>query len=150
IQRKNGLFKKAYELGVLCSVDVAVIIFDERPGHSRKLYEYSSCDIRNIIQRHIRHDGETDSRTTADFSGNAPASKDDEDGDDDVDEDDAVLLASMKTGGSKRRDDGSLKSGPGQDIHVCYHCFLLESTLTFIKAWLSPFWTQSRDYRTFS
>ena len=27
IQRKNGLFKKAYELGVLCSVEVAVIIF---------------------------------------------------------------------------------------------------------------------------
>ena len=46
-QRKNGLFKKAYELGVLCSVDVAVIIF----GHNKKLYEYSSGDINETIAR---------------------------------------------------------------------------------------------------
>jgi hypothetical protein len=31
LQRKNGLFKKAYELGVLCAVDVAVIIFSKSP-----------------------------------------------------------------------------------------------------------------------
>jgi MADS-box transcription factor len=37
-KRKNGLFKKAYELGVLCKSDVAVIIF----GHNQKLYEYVS------------------------------------------------------------------------------------------------------------
>lgn len=36
LQRKNGLFKKAYELGVLCSVDVAVIIFggSQRAAHT--------------------------------------------------------------------------------------------------------------------
>ena len=73
IQRKNGLFKKAYELGVLCSVDVAVIIFgrlfnnfylddpdsifiiaEERPGHHVKLYQYGSGDIHDIVQRHLR------------------------------------------------------------------------------------------------
>jgi hypothetical protein len=27
LQRKNGIFKKVYELGVLCSVDIAVIVF---------------------------------------------------------------------------------------------------------------------------
>ncbi|KAF9055921.1 hypothetical protein BJ165DRAFT_459402 [Panaeolus papilionaceus] len=54
LKRKNGLFKKAYELGVLCSVDVAVIIFEERPGHDLKLHQYSSSDIRDIIQRQLR------------------------------------------------------------------------------------------------
>ena len=32
---------------MLCSVDVAVIIF----GHNKKLYEYSSSDINDIIGR---------------------------------------------------------------------------------------------------
>ena len=76
-QRKNGLFKKAYELGVLCSVDVAVIIFgaqqliprwqcssndlilflsstEDRPGHELKLHQYSSTDIRDVVQRQVR------------------------------------------------------------------------------------------------
>ena len=62
LKRKGGLFKKAHELSVLCSVEVAVIIF----GHNKKLYEYSSGDINETIDRfhyvraiHFAHDLET-------------------------------------------------------------------------------------------
>lgn len=48
MKRKGGLFKKAHELSVLCSVDVAVIIF----GNNKKLYEYSSSDINEIMTRY--------------------------------------------------------------------------------------------------
>ncbi|KAL4988321.1 hypothetical protein BDW68DRAFT_159491 [Aspergillus falconensis] len=48
LKRKGGLFKKAHELAVLCSVDVAVIIF----GHNKKLYEFSSCDMQDALYRH--------------------------------------------------------------------------------------------------
>lgn len=47
LKRKGGLFKKAHELSVLCSVDVAVIIF----GHNKKLYDFSSGDINETIGR---------------------------------------------------------------------------------------------------
>lgn len=48
LKRKGGLFKKAHELSVLCSVDVAVIIF----GHNKKLYEFSSGDIGETLGRY--------------------------------------------------------------------------------------------------
>lgn len=48
LKRKGGLFKKAHELSVLCSVDVAVIIF----GHNKKLYEFSSGDIRETLGKY--------------------------------------------------------------------------------------------------
>lgn len=48
MKRKGGLFKKAHELSVLCSVDVAVFIF----GSNKKLYEYSSGDMRELITRY--------------------------------------------------------------------------------------------------
>lgn len=49
LKRKGGLFKKAHELSVLTSVDVAVIIF----GHNNKLFEYcSSKDLPDFLARY--------------------------------------------------------------------------------------------------
>jgi transcription factor RLM1 len=48
LKRKGGLFKKAHELSVLTSVDVAVIIF----GQNNKLYEYSSSNLPDFLQRY--------------------------------------------------------------------------------------------------
>ena len=64
LKRKGGLFKKAHELSVLCSVDVAVVIF----GTNGKLYEYSSGDIRQTLSRY--------SYVRAESSGPNPARTD--------------------------------------------------------------------------
>ncbi|KAI0294499.1 hypothetical protein B0F90DRAFT_1640002 [Multifurca ochricompacta] len=87
LKASDSLFKKAYELGVLCSVDVAVIIFERKPGHSDKLFQYCSTDINALVQRQIRFDGERDLRTPHDFSGGANMSRMDDIGDDDDDGD---------------------------------------------------------------
>ncbi|KAI1414869.1 hypothetical protein F5Y13DRAFT_196835 [Hypoxylon sp. FL1857] len=73
LKRKGGLFKKAHELSVLCSVDVAVFIF----GSNKKLYEYSSSDMRDLITRYQYHGGPNEHKGPHDFNG----------GDDDDDED---------------------------------------------------------------
>ncbi|EGY17257.1 hypothetical protein VD0002_g9307 [Verticillium dahliae] len=65
LKRKGGLFKKAHELSVLCSVDVAVFIF----GNNKKLYEYSSTDMREMITRYTYHGGPTEHKGPSDFNG---------------------------------------------------------------------------------
>ncbi|KZP33781.1 SRF-like protein, partial [Athelia psychrophila] len=70
-KRKEGLFKKAYELGVLCSVDIAVIVFDKRSGRNVKLFQYCSGDVNDIVQRQIKHDGPMDIRTPDNVTGKA-------------------------------------------------------------------------------
>lgn len=45
VKRKAGLFKKAYELSVLCEVDLAVIIV----GNNNKVYEFSSVDTNELL-----------------------------------------------------------------------------------------------------
>ncbi|KIH91873.1 srf-type transcription factor [Sporothrix brasiliensis 5110] len=74
LKRKGGLFKKAHELSVLCSVDVAVIIF----GSNKKLYEYSSNDMRDLIGRYTYHGGPNEHKGPNDFNGGGDDGSDDE------------------------------------------------------------------------
>ncbi|GAB7364434.1 hypothetical protein MBLNU230_g4975t1 [Neophaeotheca triangularis] len=78
LKRKGGLFKKAHELSVLCSVDVAVIIF----GHNKKLYEYSSGDINETVGRFQYYGSAHEHKGPADFAdkGGGDGDDDDEDG----------------------------------------------------------------------
>ncbi|KAI2626382.1 hypothetical protein GGS21DRAFT_493327 [Xylaria nigripes] len=75
LKRKGGLFKKAHELSVLCSVDVAVFIF----GSNKKLYEYSSTDMRELVGRYTFHGGPSEHKGPSDFNRGG-----DDDDDDDV------------------------------------------------------------------
>jgi MADS-box transcription factor len=61
LKRKFGLFKKAHELSVLCSADVAVFIF----GANKKLHEYSSSDMRDLITRYQYVSSPLSTRTRA-------------------------------------------------------------------------------------
>ncbi|KAJ5475526.1 hypothetical protein N7539_007813 [Penicillium diatomitis] len=75
LKRKGGLFKKAHELAVLCSVDVAVIIF----GQNKKLYEYSSCDMQETLGRYQYFGPPHEHKGPDDFSGKREGDDDDED-----------------------------------------------------------------------
>ncbi|APA09699.1 hypothetical protein SS1G_06124 [Sclerotinia sclerotiorum 1980 UF-70] len=77
LKRKGGLFKKAHELSVLCSVDVAVIIF----GSNKKLYEYSSSDIGEIMTRYQYYGGANEHKGPSDY-GKGKGMDDDDDDDD--------------------------------------------------------------------
>ncbi|KAK0391684.1 hypothetical protein NLU13_1183 [Sarocladium strictum] len=74
LKRKGGLFKKAHELSVLCSVDVAVFIF----GNNKKLYEYSSTDMGELITRYQYHGGANEHKGPSDFNGGNDDDEDEE------------------------------------------------------------------------
>ncbi|CAI9784515.1 unnamed protein product [Fraxinus pennsylvanica] len=50
-KRRSGLFKKAFELSVLCDAEVALIVFSSRG----KLYEFSSSSVNKTIQRYLKN-----------------------------------------------------------------------------------------------
>ncbi|KAI5815435.1 hypothetical protein BZA77DRAFT_315733 [Pyronema omphalodes] len=77
LKRKGGLFKKAHELSVLCSVDVAVVIFSS----NKKLYQYCSGDINEMISRHSYYESPHESKGPNDFFGKKDLGDDDDDDD---------------------------------------------------------------------
>ncbi|TIA93142.1 hypothetical protein E3P99_00250 [Wallemia hederae] len=62
-KRCNGMFKKAYELSVLCSVDIAIIAFDS----DGKLHEFSSGNIEKILMKYTEHNGDSNVKGPRDY-----------------------------------------------------------------------------------
>ncbi|KAG2593915.1 MADS-box transcription factor 51-like [Panicum virgatum] len=52
-KRRSGLFKKAFELALLCDAEVALLVFSP----AGKLYEYSSTSIEDTYERYQRFAG---------------------------------------------------------------------------------------------
>ncbi|CAI8607342.1 unnamed protein product [Vicia faba] len=50
-KRRNGLMKKAFELSILCDVEVALIVFSPRG----RIYEFASSSILETIERYRSH-----------------------------------------------------------------------------------------------
>jgi len=53
MKRKFGLFKKAYELSVLCGCDIALVVF----GPDGKLHEYSNSTVHAVMNRALTFHG---------------------------------------------------------------------------------------------
>jgi hypothetical protein len=48
MKRKQGLLKKAYELGVLCKCEVAVIVFTP----TRKVVQFSNTNMEKLLLKY--------------------------------------------------------------------------------------------------
>eukprot|EP01104_Vermistella_antarctica_P007783 TRINITY_DN1913_c0_g1_i1.p1 TRINITY_DN1913_c0_g1~~TRINITY_DN1913_c0_g1_i1.p1 ORF type:complete len:633 (-),score=161.73 TRINITY_DN1913_c0_g1_i1:161-2059(-) len=64
MKRKNGLFKKAMELSILCQCDVTVIAF----SCNNKLFQYSSSDVDKVLTRYAEFGDDHSSVTNDDYN----------------------------------------------------------------------------------
>lgn len=64
LKRKNGLLKKAMELGVLCDCEVSVVIFNLNNG---KLFEYASVPPEKVFTRYATYSGPSERRKKSTF-----------------------------------------------------------------------------------
>ena len=62
-KRKAGLLKKAYELSILCDVEIAVIMITS----NNKLYQYASSNMNSILIRYTDFKDPDENKTNADI-----------------------------------------------------------------------------------
>ena len=62
-KRKAGLLKKAYELSILCDVEIAVVMITS----NSKLYQYASSNMNSILIRYTEFKDPDESKTNADI-----------------------------------------------------------------------------------
>ncbi|VDN10076.1 unnamed protein product [Dibothriocephalus latus] len=62
-KRKLGLMKKAYELSVLCDCEIALIIFNS----SKRLFQYASSDIDQVLLRYTEYSQPQESKNNKDI-----------------------------------------------------------------------------------
>uniref|UniRef100_A0ACD5WNK2 Uncharacterized protein n=1 Tax=Avena sativa TaxID=4498 RepID=A0ACD5WNK2_AVESA len=65
-KRRSGLFKKAFELSLLCDAEVALLVFSP----AGKLYEFASASIESTYDRYQRFAGAGENLNEGDASGN--------------------------------------------------------------------------------
>nr|AAY29699.1 MADS-box protein [Ipomoea batatas] len=53
-KRRNGLLKKAMEMGILCDAEVGLMIFSS----TGKLHEFATTSIRSVIERYNKTQGD--------------------------------------------------------------------------------------------
>jgi len=65
-KRRSGLFKKAFELSLLCDAEVALLVFSP----AGKLYEFASASIEGTYDRYQRFAGASKYLNAGDASSN--------------------------------------------------------------------------------
>jgi hypothetical protein len=83
-KRKNGLFKKAMELSILCDCEIALLVYNS----NEKVFQYCSNDLEEVLQKCTESEDLCQSYTNKDYATAFTQKKDDLDLDEKFDDPD--------------------------------------------------------------